>query len=228
MSTIIKKSLIENAGNGLFATKKYKKGDLICFYDCEERNINSIDDFVYSIINPFNKKLYIGYRDLMNENGTGQFINDYCMFNLNDYDRNENGFYKLSSRMINDKIREYVHISKTHQNIEFKNNNTNLLNIYASKDINENDELYLHYGIEYWISKIQLTTDEPFTRLYCLLKNKTLYINSKKIYLDGNVISPEYAFNILQISPIGNIIKYFELEKYTNLIKLKKIFNILN
>ena len=105
--------MIENAGNGLFATKKYKKGDLICFYDCEERNINSIDDFVYSIINPFNKKLYIGYRDLMNENGTGQFINDYCMFNLNDYDRNENGFY------LNGKILQFILRKQNIQKINY-------------------------------------------------------------------------------------------------------------
>jgi hypothetical protein len=89
--SIVKKSLIKNAGNGLFATKHYNKDDLICFYDCEEREINSIDDFIYSIINPFNKKLYIGYSELRNENGTGQFINDYCMFNLNDDDIDENG-----------------------------------------------------------------------------------------------------------------------------------------
>lgn len=208
--------------------KKYKKGDLICFYDCEERNINSINDFVYSIVNPFNKKIYIGYNELNNENGTGQFINDYHMFELNYEDRDENGLYKLSSVIINNKIREYEHMSQTYQNVEFKRDDTNLLNIYALKEINENDELYLHYGIEYWISKIQLTTDEPLTRLYCLLKNKVIYINKKNIYVDGSLISPEQAFRILKISPTGNIVKHLKLEKYTNLVKLKRIFDMLN
>ena len=50
--TTIKQSAIVNAGNGLFATKKFKKGDLVCLYDCEERNINSIDDFIYTPKNP--------------------------------------------------------------------------------------------------------------------------------------------------------------------------------
>jgi hypothetical protein len=225
--SIIKKSLIDNAGNGLFATKKYNKGDLICFYDCEEKKINSINDFVYSIINPFNKKLYVGYSELMNKNGTGQFINDYCMFNLNDEDRDENGFYKLTSKVINDKIREYTHVSKTYQNVEFKNDNTNLLNLYASKDINENDEFYLHYGIDYWISVIQFSTDEPFTRLYCLLKNKVLICKSNNFYIDNKIISPEYLFDILQINPNGSIIKHLKLENYNNVEKLKKLICIL-
>jgi hypothetical protein len=226
--TIIKKSLIENAGNGLFAKKKYKKGDLICFYDCEERNISSIDDFIYSIINPFNKKLYIGYSEIRSERGTGQFINDYCMFILNDDDRDDRGFYKLTSKNINNKIKEYIHISKIHTNVEFKKDKTNLLNVYASKEINENDEFYLHYGIDYWLSKIRLTTNEPFTRLFCLLKNETLTINASYIYLNNIIITPEEALDILRILPNGSIIKYYGLEKYTNLIKLKKIIDILN
>ena len=39
--TTIKPSLRKNAGNGLFTTKSYKKGEYICYYDGIEKKIES-------------------------------------------------------------------------------------------------------------------------------------------------------------------------------------------
>jgi hypothetical protein len=68
----------------------------------------------------------------------------------------------------------------SYSNIGFTNDITKIFKLYALKDINENEELYLHYGVYYWITNIQLTTDEPLTRLYCLLKNKAIIIKKIK------------------------------------------------
>lgn len=226
--TTIKRSLIENAGYGVFSTQKYKMGDFVCFYDCEEKEITNDVDFTYSIKVPFNEKQYVGYTELREKDGTGQFINDFYMFDLNDDDReNEYGLFKISSIKINNKIQQYINTSNSYSNVAFSNDITKMFKLYASKDINENEELYLHYGINYWISKIQITNDEPLTRLYCLLKNKALKIKKNKIYLENNIITPDYALNILCILPNGSIIKYFMLEKYTTLDKIKYLINLL-
>lgn len=227
--SVVKQSLITNAGNGVFATKNYKQGDFVCFYDCEERPIISRDDFIYSINNPFDmKKKYIGYKSLKNENGTGQFINDYSMFDLTDEERDECGFYKISSAKINNKINNYNTLSQTFSNVGFKNDGTKALRLYALKDINENDELYLHYGIDYWISKILLTTNEPFTRLYCLLKHNAIIIKNNKIYLDNKLITPDYLLKRLSIAPNGAIVKCLKINNLNSMQKIKKLIELIN
>lgn len=219
--TEIRKSTIEPAGNGVFATKNYRKGDFICFYDCEQRNILSTDDFTYSIIHPYDKKVYVGFNQLRTPNGTGQFINDYAMFILDENDRDEFGLYKVSSTKINENIERYINISTTHSNVNIKLDEDHAMRLHALKDITENDELYLHYGIHYWLSKIQLSTDEPFTRLYCMLKNQCITCKKNKFYVDGLVSSVEEIFGILRIHPNGQFISHLKLENMSNIDKIK-------
>ena len=226
--TTIKKSLIQNAGNGLFAIKNYKKDEFICYYDGEEKQIETLNDLTYCITNPFNLRTLVGYNYVKNENGVGQFINDYCMFELTDNDRDEQGFYKLSSTNINNKINEYTSLSAANSNVTFKKEKNNLFKLYASRIINENEELYLHYGVDYWISKIQITCDEPFTRLYCLLKNRAIEIKNKNIYFENKEIDPDKILYILGISLDGNIIQALKLEKFSNKQKVIKIIKMLS
>ena len=94
----IRQSLIVNAGNGVFATKKYSSGEFICVYDGEERKIQSLEDFIYSVGG------VVGFNYVRHENKIGQFINDYCMFDLTDDDRNNEYLFTLSSDKINAKI----------------------------------------------------------------------------------------------------------------------------
>jgi len=224
--TCIKESLIKNAGRGVFATKSYKKGDYICFYDCQIKDIVTLDDFIYSIKNGPNNKTYVGYKDVRTSDGVGQIINDYSMFTLDNEDRDENGLFKLSSKKINDKIEQYIESSITNTNVAYDSDGN--FKMYAAKDINKNDELYNHYGIFYWINKIYNTTNEPFVSLYCLLKTDGLEIKNDTIYLDNEEVTPEYLLeNILGILPNGYISKYLNLENYTNIEKVKLLINII-
>jgi len=225
--TTIKISLIENAGNGLFTTKCFKKGEFICYYDGEEKNIKSEEDFSYSITNPFTKKTLIGYNYIKNNNGVGQFINDYCSFNLCDDERDELQLYKINSNKINEKIKIYNKNSISNSNVSFKKGKKYIFKLYATRDINCGEELYLHYGINYWISKIQITCDEPFTKLWCLLKNENLKIKNNNFYIDEKIIDVDLIFTILSIFPNGNIIKTLEFDKYDNKTKILKIIEML-
>jgi hypothetical protein len=225
--TEIRTSTIADAGNGVFATKNYRQGDFICFYDCEQRNILSRDDFTYSIVHPYNKKMYIGFNKLKTAEGTGQFINDYAMFVLHEEDQDELGLYKVSSTKINANIQQYNHLSTAHSNVEIRINEDGTFCVHASKDISEDDELFFHYGIHYWISKIQLFTDEPFTRLYCMLKNKYIACTSNDFYVDGLLSPVEDFFTMLKIHPNGQIVHDLELQNMSNIEKLKKIICML-
>jgi len=224
--TCIKESLIKHSGDGVFATKSYKKGDYVCFYDAYEGDNDTIEKFVYSIVSPFDHKSYIGYKDIRNPDGVGQIINDYCMFTLENEDRDENGLFKLSSEKINKKIDEYNHLSLKHVNVAYSSKKENYFKMHAIKDIKENEELYNHYGVGYWISKIQLTTKEPFTRLYCLLKNNVLRVINDNVYIYNEIIDVGvFLQNYLGILPDGNFVKILQIENLSNIEKLKYLIN---
>jgi hypothetical protein len=223
--TTIRPSLRINAGNGLFTTRSYKKGEYVCYYDGMEKDIESFKDFTYSITNPFNNKTLVGYNYKRNNDGVGQFINDYCIFELNDRDR-EDYLFKLSSTKINKKIDIYNSVSNIKANISFDKKKGNKFKLYARRDLEENEELYLNYGIEYWISRLQLITDEPFTILYCLMKNNVIKINNS-IYFNNKIIEPEKLFHILRIKPNGEIITTLELNKLTNMDKILELISLI-
>jgi SET domain-containing protein len=221
--SIIRQSNINNAGYGVFAKCEYKKGDYICFYDAVEADINTTDDFIYSIKNPFDNKNYIGCKKIKNKDGIGQYINDSFSFELIDDYRDDNGFFRISNNKIKLAIEEYKNKSNENSNCGFSINKKQLFKIYATKDINENEELYLHYGIDYWLSKIQIETDEPFTKLFCLMVNKIINIKNKKIYIVNKQITHNEFFELLHIKSDGNIINKLNLNNLSNLNKIIKL-----
>ncbi len=225
--TTIKSSLRINAGNGVFTTRSYKKGEYVCYYDGVEKEIESVEDATYSMINPFNDKILIGYKNKRNNDGVGQFINDYCIFELNDRDRDrEDYLFKLSSTKINKKIDTYNSVSKIKENVGFDKKKGNKFKLYARRDLEENEELYLNYGIEYWITRLLLISDEPFTKLYCLMKNNVIKIDNS-IYCNNKIIEPEKLFDILRIKPNGEIITTLKLNKLTNMDKILELISLI-
>lgn len=176
--TIIKQSIIHNAGNGVFASKNYKKGEYICYYDGVDGHISSIEDFIYSIENPATGKNFIGNTKTLCKDGVGQIINDSCRFELESNERNEKSCFTLPS---NGDVDNYIDSSIKNANCGFKEyTEENIFKIYAFRDIEENEELYLHYGINYWRNKTKLEhTEEPLLTLYCLMKFNAL---KKRVY----------------------------------------------
>ena len=225
--TTLKISNINNAGYGVFTTKKYNKGEYICFYDAYEGNIKSIDDFIYSIKNPFTNKNYIGSKKIKNKDGIGQYINDGYNFELiDDYRNDKNGCFNILNEKIKLAIQNYNSCSIEKSNCGFSKDNKNIFKIYAIKNINENEELYLHYGINYWICKIQFETDEPLTRLFCYIINEVLTINNNDIYIDNKKITPIKLFELLKIQSNGNLISALNLKGLSDLNKIIKLIEL--
>lgn len=222
--TEIKQSLLSNAGNGVFATKAYNKGDYICFYDGEDRDPKSLDEFAYSIANPSNGKPFTGFDHVKNKDGVGQIINDSCMFELNDEDKNDKGLFSLSSDKINKKINDYKTNSVANSNVGFMGSD---FKIYASKNINVGEELYLPYGIEYWISMIMSKNKDPMTRLYCIIKNNLLIVCNNQLYFNNVLTSPSIIFEIIGTTSDSNLIKGYGLCDYNNKKKIIKLIDLL-
>lgn len=183
---------------------------------------------MYSIENPYIEDdtiSRIGYYDnIHNENGVGQFINNYCMFDLNNNLRSgDNGIFSLSDKIINKKIEKYIKISLEKSNVELKEN----FKIYAKRDILQEEELYLSYGIHYWISLIKLKSDEPLTRLYCLLKSNFVCVITNKLSFKNKMNNSTDVFDAISILPNGNMIKFLNLQNYSNDKKLIELIKLL-
>jgi len=225
MSLEIKKSKKENAGNGVFTTKSYKKGEYVCFYDGEERNIQSEKDFSYSINNPYDNKVRIGFYDsVRNKDGVGQFINDYCMFDLSDNLRDDMGFYKLNNISIDYKMELYENISLDNSNVVLKEN----FKFLTKRDINLGEELYFNYGLDYWFSKMNLEKEEPFTKIFCLIKRNILSEKNKHFYIENEYIENNILLEgVLKIPLNGNIVKHFNLTNKSSYEIIKYFINLL-
>ena len=68
-----------------------------------------------------------------------------------------------------------------------------------------------------------METDEPLTRLFCYIINKSLTINNNNIYFDNKKIKPIKLFELLQIQPNGNIISALNLNDLSDLNKIIKL-----
>ncbi len=228
--TEVKDSLIEFSGRGVFAKKNYKKGDYICYYDGEEKLPQncSKDEVPYCIDNPLNNKLFVGYKFPKTQTGIGQLINDFCRFELLDEYKNEKRVFTLSSPLINKKIKEYTEKSIINSNVTFHKGKKNLFKIFAKKDIKTGEELYLHYGINYWLCDIINNTKYPSTKLYCLLKSESVIINKDVIFLKSTIFTPTNFLYYLGIDPTGNMIRSIDLLKFSDLTKIKKLIEILS
>jgi hypothetical protein len=169
----LKESLLPGAGRGVLATDFIPKDSYICFYDGEFRPVSNYDDFVFCY--HLNTQTFIGYKEPRSNEGVGQFINDRFQFLL------EDGENKFGSWQTKQKINEYIITSRQSQNVILDDD----MKFYASRDIQKGEELYLCYGVQYWISWNLMNTDDVFKRLFCLYQNGHLRRVDEVFYVDS-------------------------------------------
>ena len=142
-SVIIKKSSIPGAGMGVFASKNIKKDSIITEYkgkiyknsnEQKLKNINKIELDEYTL-NLGNGKSIIGDKNCRNVNSCAQLINDRAIL-----DNPQKLIYENANKYIKsiENVNcEFVTISgKTYAK--------------AVKDIKKGEELFIHYGYNYW------------------------------------------------------------------------------
>lgn len=145
----IKTSTIPNAGLGIFTKKTYKSGDWITDYPGKYVKLNQYQKLInkrdfntlyYSIYNQLNGKTLIGNSQFKSDTSQcGHLINDVSNITYDEI-------------FDNNKIKEYIN-SKKNTNVEFIISGDKV-ELFASKDIPKNQELFAHYGVMYWIDSV--------------------------------------------------------------------------
>ena len=149
----------------------------------------------------------VGYKEPRSKLGVGQLINDGCIFTLTDDLREgELGLFKLNNTKLNHKIQLYETCSQAKSNVIFHKGKS--FRLYAKRDISAGEELYLYYGYRYWLSYISIHTNEPFTRLYCIMKTSLIHQKDGYIYVNGASLTPQEFLNGLGISLYGIMMLY--------------------
>jgi len=153
MSLISKKSKID-AGIGLFARKQFKKGDLVVTYFGDILSNDDIYNLYCKDKENYIKNIHPYVRDFSNNNVVIGKINkdiNKCGVLVNDY-------AKLKSTNRKD-IQEYVKLSLKYANVK-EQIGKEYPEYVAIKRIKKNEEIYVHYGIGWWLMHFGISAQE--------------------------------------------------------------------
>ena len=208
-NVIVKDSLIQGAGRGVFANCDFKKGDYVCFYDGEDilnKPLN-YEEHEYAISDSSIPGITrIGFKNPKIPDGVGQLINDRVIFKLSDKFKDSGHLFHLSDERIDKAISLYQDLSKKYANVDFIKM-TKDYKFHAIRNIKEGEELYFNYGIGYWLSTEALLTEYIFTRLFCCLKGNTMKIKGKDIYFNDKKYDIDDVYNEFRIHKYGRTIE---------------------
>lgn len=142
-------------GLGVFAVQDIEKDEIVTYYPAHIV-VNKYTDEAISLIGSkvnndyalrFNDYLIYGDPNIKNKNWIGHLINDGGDINL---DKNLSYGKWFST---------YILTSKIGSNCRFKPNEK-YMEIIAIKKINKGQQLYVSYGLKYWIKRVYNLEDE--------------------------------------------------------------------
>lgn len=212
--TEVRESLIFNAGKGVFSTRSFKKFDVVCTYNAIKKIPVTYKDNMYSIIGP-NDEEYVGIEDTTH--GTGQYVNDYANLSLLD-------FQDCDITHSEEKIQTYRKKSLSKCNVMFKKGT---LDMIATRNIKKGEELYYHYGEDYWLSLMMQETTNPLFRLFCAIQLEIFDIVGECIRFNGKVFTYDTFWKFFRIHPEGNIIKKFNLTTSSEFEKIRFLYCLI-
>jgi len=172
----LKESTIINAGRGVFTTRAYTEGELVCYYDgytVEKDYKVTHDEAIY--LQNFGSLRYVGYTVPKTKTGIAQLINDAFMPTIVDAGQ----FYqeemvfgrKFGNKHIPDYDAKYYSIVGI---VEYATQSLSMANViatdnrlfYACKNIAKGEELFQHYGLHYWSGIGQISYSSKALMLY--------------------------------------------------------------
>jgi hypothetical protein len=160
-SVYIGRSLIPGAGRGVFATRTFEINEKICFYDGEDVPGTVIHE--YGMENPNHCKTRIGFQQPIHVDGIGQIINDSsCLDFVMD---KLSGFVYTTKELADD----YTSKSLFNANVSF-HDSVSIFQMVATKTIKAHDELYLVYGMNYWLSMKMREVNQYDTSVFVPIK----------------------------------------------------------
>ena len=167
-------------GLGVFATKKIKNGEIICWYDgifVSIKQINARNAIPSLIVGKYGYNQFLseneciaGFSKVFRNGGVGQLINDYSTTT----DPNEG--------LINILTKKYNCV--TERKYDDKGN-FKYLYFIALRNIKKGEEILHHYGVHYWenTGDTKVFTDKIKNIPYYNLKNDNMsdYVNRARI-----------------------------------------------
>ena len=149
-----------NKGNGVFATKKIKKGEAICWYDgilCKiyDNNWNNVVPALISGKTGYNQhtshtNVIAGTTQHLRKGGVASLINDYSTTN----DINEIRMNLLNKKYNCDREIKYD-----------EDGNFKSYIVIAERNIDIGEELYVYYGVDYWTNYGKKWSDEDIKNI---------------------------------------------------------------
>uniref|UniRef100_A0A7S3NM27 SET domain-containing protein n=1 Tax=Aureoumbra lagunensis TaxID=44058 RepID=A0A7S3NM27_9STRA len=186
-STFVQASIIDGAGDGLFAQKDIVKGDLISWIKPKTNTSIGLD--------PYHEDWFSWYKEegcydgaeasnrVPSEGPVGHLINDAASISplLLTADKNE--------------IFRYVSASEKGENcICHRHDDIQLL--IATQNIRCGDEFYRSYGICYWLPLVESTTAMAMQMVRCDLRLTASLNKDKKLQHLSNNIFDKYHFRL--------------------------------
>jgi hypothetical protein len=142
----IKASKIQNAGRGVFATADIAKNKEPCFYDGYKL---PADQNMTIQEQRYNLEGVVGYAEPKSTGGIAQLINDSACIKVS----NEETLKSLAEKSL-----LYLMGSKNQSNVV-----TNGTKIITAREIKAGEELYLQYGVVYWLADAYYETNNMQT-----------------------------------------------------------------
>ena len=222
---IVGPSLIPGAGNGVFAARDYSEGEYVCYYD----GCIILNKDVKPHMNPRymlrrDTCTIVGHEDPINIYGVGQIINDASTMIFTDDDKSGcNNILQPFSDRINEKINDYEN-SENKCNVKYDDVGNKL---YATRPILAGQELYVHYGNNYWYSDAFRSSDDPMERLFFLILLKIINLIDGIFYFNGNVLSFRLIFDLLHLEPGGTLITQLNIGHLPEFDQLKYLCDLI-
>ena len=156
---IIAPSSISKAGNGVFVGDRITKGQTACYYDGIDLNADQI-----SMSNPSpyiiqsSHGIRDGYRKQRNPCGVCQLINDAATLKIT---------LPLTLSKVKAAIEMYESTSLLKTNLYLHAHDPYLM--YASRDLEPSDELFISYGASYWLTRAAVYSGKPCIWLIAMM-----------------------------------------------------------
>ncbi len=160
----------------------------------------------FAIQHPSQKSVRIGVREDRGL-GVGQFINDGVSLAVKDVSYNKHGIMHAS--VWAKRVQTYTNVSRQLANVSFKRGSPEWC-LYATRDVNEGEELFLHYGSEYWITQIFLASEYPMEKLVLTLSSADATL------IDGDNTRCETYIRSLGLRMDGPMFQHLKLDRRTS------------
>lgn len=168
----------------------------------------------------------VGYAPPKAVSECGQIINDAFMFELSDDLRDPVwGTFKLSNPMIRAKCQAYKDCSRARSNVILKEGT---FDVMAAKDIKKGDELFIHYGLPYWLTINASALKEPLTTLFHMLCAEIITETADGSLLFNNKpISNDELFYSMRIAKDGPLIRHLGLQHASSDDQVKALLSLV-